>query len=166
MYDDLLKEEWHNLHGPMCDDCRDSDDAERSRRGLEVLEWGHAAAPIVVRPPRPNWSEAFYVRGMLQQFADDLEVGWHPDYLERLGANPPGAVARAASAPDAASRAPVGEYDDLVRPTALAPGGDSPATVDLLEQLPSERAPALLAVDAAAGGRATGQRRARSAAAE
>ncbi|MGV3707351.1 MAG: ABC-three component system protein [Gemmatimonas sp.] len=85
VYDDLLKTEWGDRHGPMCDDCRAYDETERARRGLEVLEWAHAVAPITVRPPRPSWSESFYVRGMLQQFADDLEVGWHPAYRERLG---------------------------------------------------------------------------------
>lgn len=156
-YDDLLKEAWGDRHGPMCDDCRGRDDDERRRRGLEVLEWAHAEAPMVVPPPRPGWSDSFYVRGMLQQFADVLEVGWHPDYLERLGVSPAEVATAGATAPVAPPPAPTGDWDGDMGPTAPAPA----SALDLGNQLPPDRAsvPPPAAGD---NGRRGGPRRART----
>lgn len=138
-YDDLLKQEWGDRHGPMCDDCRGLDDDERTRRGLMVLDWAYSEAPADVPPPRPDWSDAFYVRGMLQQFADDLEVGWHPDYLERLGATPPVSAPVGATTSQAlASGAHDGEADTS---TPTSNDGLTPP-VDLWDHLPPDRSPA------------------------
>lgn len=165
-YDDLLKEAWGDRHGPMCDDCYGRDDDERRQRGLEVLEWAHASAPMGVRPPRPNWSEAFYVRGMLQQFADDLEVGWHPDYLEHLGAAPPGAVTGDMTARVAAPPAQVTEPDDPTRPPTSAPVANPVPAVDVREQIPSDRSPTPSPAAGAGDARPARTRRARRAKAE
>ena len=138
-YDDVLKEAWSDQHAPMCHDCRGLDDAEHRRRGLAILDWAHDSAPISVRPPRPGWSDAFYARGMLQQFADDLEVGWHPEYLSRLGAAATGA---APTSPTAGSppAPPSAEPAPATSPTAQA----SPLTTlheAFRDQVPSDRAP-------------------------
>lgn len=141
-YDDLLKEAWGDQHGPMCDDCRGLEDGEHRRHGLAVLDWAHDGAPISVRPPRPGWSDGFYVRGMLQQFADELEVGWHPDYLAKLGA---------ASAVEIPTAATTGPPPAATAPTAMSPTDPVPpapaATLAriseaLRNQLPSDLVPA------------------------
>lgn len=132
-YDDVLKEAWSDRHGPMCDDCRGHDDDERCRRGLEILDWAHGQAPAAVPPPRTGWSDGFYVRGMLQQLADELQVGWHPEYRERLGALPAGAVPAATS--------PARGGDGAARPTEPAATGDVTLAADLSDQLPSALAP-------------------------
>ena len=90
-HDDALKEAWGDVHGPMCDDCRGLTDNERRQRGLQVLDWARAEAVDAVDPPRPDSRHPFYVRGMLQQLADNLEIGWHPDYADQLGASTSGA---------------------------------------------------------------------------
>lgn len=85
LFDGRLQEAWADRHGPMCDDCATAGEEERCRRGLNLLEWAYSEASREVAPPRPDWQSNFYAHGMLQQFADGLQVGWHPDFRARLG---------------------------------------------------------------------------------
>lgn len=84
-FDDQLKEAWAEKFGPMCDDCVGLGDHEVCRHGRDLVDWAHDDAPRQVPPPRVEWSQPFYAQGMLQQFADQLEVGWHPEFRQRLG---------------------------------------------------------------------------------
>ncbi len=84
-FDERLKRTWAGRHGPMCDDCQGLGEDETAVEGRKLLDWAHHDAPGEVPPPRPEWDRPFYAQGMLQQFADELEVGWHPGYKERLG---------------------------------------------------------------------------------
>ena len=84
-FDDRLREAWAERYGPMCDDCANAGEDERCEHGLRILDWAHSGAPIEVPPPRRDWQFGYYAHGMLHQFADHLEVGWHPDFRERLG---------------------------------------------------------------------------------
>lgn len=150
-YDDVLKAEWGDLHEAMCHDCRDAQEAERKRRGLEILDWAHAVAPGAVPPLRHGATHSFYVRGMLQQFADDREVGWHPNFLERLGA---GGAGTAAGQPSA-------EGDGATL--------DSPASTsapNLRDRLPPGVTPSIAPGHVADPGRPTRTRRRRQAGAE
>lgn len=83
-FDERLKEAWRQRHGPMCDDCAGLPEDGRCLEGLEILKWAllHAADEVV--PPRPEWRHPFYAQGALQQLANLLDVGWHPDYPIRL----------------------------------------------------------------------------------
>jgi hypothetical protein len=106
-FDERLKRAWTEQYGPMCDDCAGLPENERCSHGLGVLNWAllHAAAEIV--PPRPEWRHPFYAQGMLQQFADKLEVGWHPNFEERLRSaeeETPDQVPNALPTPDRPSR--------------------------------------------------------------
>jgi hypothetical protein len=80
-FDSHLIEYWQDRHGPICDDCATSDDGEKRRRGLELLEWAHHQSPKEVPPPRPRWFGDFLAQGSYQQLADELRVGWHPNYV-------------------------------------------------------------------------------------
>lgn len=80
-FDRYLIEYWQGRYGPICDDCTTSDDGEKRRRGLELLEWAHHQSPKEVPPPRPRWSGDFLAQGSYQQLADELRVGWHPNYV-------------------------------------------------------------------------------------
>lgn len=84
-FDDRLKEAWAERHGPMCDDSADLPESDRCAHGLRLLDWAYSRAPSEVPPPRREWQSGYYTHGMLQQFADDLHVGWHPDFRARLG---------------------------------------------------------------------------------
>lgn len=86
-FDDRLREAWAERHGPLRDDCIGLPEDEVCSRGLGLLEWAFFTAPQQVPPPRPEWNRPFYAQGMLQQFADDLEVGWHPEYLSLLASD-------------------------------------------------------------------------------
>lgn len=134
-YDDVVKEAWGDRHGPIRDECRGREEDERRRRGRELLDWAYDEAPASVRPPRPGWSDAFYVRGMLHQFADELEVGWHPDYRERLAAAPAAGPTGVPTPPEAVPEAGAAEGQVAPTLTPMAPA-------ELRDQLPPDRAPA------------------------
>ncbi|MFY0528563.1 ABC-three component system protein [Archangium gephyra] len=85
-YDDRLEEYWGDRHGPMCNDCAGGSEELACTEGLKLLDWSHLNAPNEVPPVRPEWREPFYVQGSYQQLADELRVGWHPDYERRLKA--------------------------------------------------------------------------------
>jgi hypothetical protein len=84
-FDERLKSTWAGRHGPMCTDCQGLGEDETAVEGRKLLDWAHHDAPREIPPPRPEWDRPFYAQGMLQQFADELEVGWHPGYWKRLG---------------------------------------------------------------------------------
>ncbi|HZH14210.1 MAG TPA: ABC-three component system protein [Archangium sp.] len=85
-YDDRLEEYWGDRHGPMCNDCAGGSEDLACKEGLKLLDWSHLNAPNDVPPVRPEWREPFYVQGSYQQLADELRVGWHPEYKARLKA--------------------------------------------------------------------------------
>jgi hypothetical protein len=113
-FDERLKSTWAGRHGPMCHDCQGLGEDETAVEGRKLLDWAHHDAPREIPPPRPEWDRPFYAQGMLQQFADELEVGWHPGYKDRLGGedhsavgSEPESVARdAAQPPRSAGAAP------------------------------------------------------------
>ena len=96
-FDERLKEAWAERHGPLRDDCVGLGDDEVCQRGLAMLEWAHIEVPQQVPPPRPEWNRPFYAQGMLQQFAEELEVGWHPDYRALLASDEPDAAPESGS---------------------------------------------------------------------
>lgn len=96
-YDRHLVEYWEGRHGPLCEDCRALDDDEKRRRGLALLEWAFHEAPKAVPPPRSRWTADFLTKGSYQQLAEELVVGWHPDYVALIRSHPgtkPTAAAR------------------------------------------------------------------------
>lgn len=83
-YDQHLIEYWHTRHGPLRDDCAALDDGEKRRAGLDLWEWAFHQAPKAVPPPRPRWTADFLTQGSYQQLAEEVLVGWHPDFLALL----------------------------------------------------------------------------------
>jgi hypothetical protein len=84
-YDDRLREAWSDRHGPMCDDCKGQSDEVQCTLGRQLLDWTHEKAHQQLPPPRPDWQQPFYMQGTYQQLADELKVGWHPHFRDRLG---------------------------------------------------------------------------------
>ena len=80
-YEKRLTEEWGLVFEAMRDDL--GDDATEEVKELaarSVLKWAeHAAIPI-----RPNVTELFVSRGSLHLLADEVRIGWHPDFQEKL----------------------------------------------------------------------------------
>lgn len=81
-YERRLVEEWELVFERMKDDLGDST-AEELKTSLasEVYKWVEEK----VIPIRPSVTEPFVTRGSYQLLSDRLQVGWHPDFMERLG---------------------------------------------------------------------------------
>jgi len=79
-FDKKLIEHWKDRHGPLTDDCATQPPEQKTRDGRLLLDWSHLKAHLEVPPPRPRWEPAFLVQGTYQQLADQLIVGWHPEY--------------------------------------------------------------------------------------
>lgn len=80
-FESTLKLEWSLKRDQICDELGDSpaDDA-MAKAGREVLKW----AEDVVLPIRPNVGAHWVCRGSLHMLADDLKIGWHPNFEDRL----------------------------------------------------------------------------------
>lgn len=80
-YESTLRAEWLLKRDQICDELGDSpaDDA-MAKAGREVLMW----AEDVVLPIRPNVATHWVCRGSLHMLADELKIGWHPNFEERL----------------------------------------------------------------------------------
>jgi hypothetical protein len=81
-YDDTLREEW----GIRFDQAKDaipsnSNDPEKTNAGQKVYQWVEAEAHI---PIRPSCQDHFITRGSYQMLANQLRVGWHPEFESRL----------------------------------------------------------------------------------
>jgi len=83
-HDAIMREEWSDRHGRIVDDCVSVGEDEKRASGLGLLRWTHGDAPKAIEPISPGWQAPFYVRGSFQVLAINREVGWHPDYVERL----------------------------------------------------------------------------------
>lgn len=83
-FDQKLVEAWHDLHGPMCDDTSSATDKEKQLKGREILDWSHNDAPQ--RPFRlgPSSIPRYVTQGSYQDLANQLRVGWHPEYKTLL----------------------------------------------------------------------------------
>lgn len=80
-YERRLFEEWELVFEAMKDDlgAEAADEAKR-KAALLVLQWAERAAI----PIRPSVTEPFVVRGSLHMLADEVRLGWHPDFRDRL----------------------------------------------------------------------------------
>ncbi len=79
-YDKRLIDEWRGQYEPLCDDVRSTSDEEKSKAGLQLLDWTHNTAPLVVQPPKSTWSDPFLTRGSYQQLSEEMRVGWYPEF--------------------------------------------------------------------------------------
>jgi hypothetical protein len=83
-YDRKLKEEWERLFLPHSEDEEEASSEEAAKsQGREVHRACEAAS---VEPIRPKVSEPYVMRGSLQMLADELKIGWHPDWIARVHA--------------------------------------------------------------------------------
>ncbi len=80
-YESTLKTEWSLRRDQICDELGNTpaDDA-MAKAGREILKW----AEDVVLPIRPNVAAQWVCRGSLHMLADELKIGWHPNFEDRL----------------------------------------------------------------------------------
>ncbi len=80
-YEQRLVEEWELVFERMRDELGpDAAEEVKQKAAREVYSW----VETTVIPIRPNVTEPFVTRGSYQILSDELRVGWHPDFLERL----------------------------------------------------------------------------------
>lgn len=82
-YDRKLKEEWQRIFLPDSDSEAELDELSAQARGREVHKACEAAQ---VEPIRPKVAEPYVMRGSLQMLADELQIGWHSDWVARVQA--------------------------------------------------------------------------------
>lgn len=82
-YERKLIEEWELVFEGMKDEVgADAAEDAKQKAARDVLSWAERV-PI---PIRPSVTEPFVTRGSLHMLADDVRVGWHPDFRDRLAA--------------------------------------------------------------------------------
>lgn len=80
-YESRLVQEWELFFEARRDDLGDgATEAVKEAAARKVLEWAEAACI----PIRPAVTEPFVCRGSLHMLADDLQVGWHMEFRQRL----------------------------------------------------------------------------------
>jgi hypothetical protein len=81
-YEDRLKEAWRQQFNWMLDELsEDAAEAEMQRRGRQLLKW---VLDVPEHYIKPECTEPYVVRGNLHILAENLHVGWHPDFEKRL----------------------------------------------------------------------------------
>ena len=80
-YENRLAEEWELIFEAMRDELGEAaaDDA-KLQAARSVLAWAERS----MIPIRPYVTEPFLTRGSLHMLADDIRIGWHPDFREHL----------------------------------------------------------------------------------
>jgi hypothetical protein len=82
-YERRLVEEWELVFEGVKDELGDmAAEAAQQKAAREVLKW----AERVSLPIRPGVTEPFITRGSLHMLADEVRVGWHPQFSARLSA--------------------------------------------------------------------------------
>ena len=83
-YEDRLIEEWDLMFQQMRDELgEDAADEAMTRAAQDLYKWVETGTHHVIRPAV---TEPAIARGTYQMLADDLRVGWHLEFRERLQA--------------------------------------------------------------------------------
>ncbi|WP_368298402.1 ABC-three component system protein [Cytobacillus firmus] len=75
---------WDDYFQTMKFDLDGEEEKVLSDNGRSLLDWSHRKAYQEVTPVREGWRQPYLVQGSYQQLAEDLKVGWHPHFNERL----------------------------------------------------------------------------------
>lgn len=82
-YEQRLVQEWEIVFDQVKDEIgADAAEEAKQRAAREVLRW----AESVSLPIRPRVTEPFITRGSLHMLADEIQLGWHPEFRDRLAA--------------------------------------------------------------------------------
>ncbi|RUL84353.1 ABC-three component system protein [Tautonia sociabilis] len=81
-YEERLIEEWQIFFERMKENLGEAAaETEKVRAARALYQWVESEANF---PIRPRCTEPFVTRGSLHILADDLRIGWHPDFAERV----------------------------------------------------------------------------------
>jgi hypothetical protein len=87
-FEKILVEEWELVFARMKDELGDELSEEAKKQAARsVLGWAEMATIAI----RPAVTTAFVTRGSLHMLANEIRIGWHPEFRERLAhlLNPP-----------------------------------------------------------------------------
>ena len=84
-YDEKLVLDWEYQHETACENAIASEEASLKSEGLNVLKWALEDAAAEVGSIESTITSPFYVRGSYQVLSIQGRVGWHPEYVSRLG---------------------------------------------------------------------------------
>lgn len=80
-YEKTLIEEWELAFEAMRDELGDeATEQAKERAARSVLKW----AERTTVPIRPQVTEPFVTRGSLHMLSDEVRIGWHPEFRDRL----------------------------------------------------------------------------------
>lgn len=80
-YEKRLIEEWDLVFEGMRDELGDAaTDQAKEEAARSALKWAERASILI----RPSVTEPFVCRGSLHMLADELRIGWHPEFRDRL----------------------------------------------------------------------------------
>ncbi|MFD4460124.1 ABC-three component system protein [Nocardia sp. NBC_00802] len=83
-YERRLREEWESQFAEMREELGDeATEDEMKRQARLIYRWVDRDARMRIRP---GCDEVFVTKGSYQMLADELQVGWHPDFTARLAA--------------------------------------------------------------------------------
>jgi hypothetical protein len=81
-YERRLIDEWERRFDIMKEDMgNDPKEEQKRREGRSLFNWVDTQASIYIRP---RCTEPYVIRGSYHILADDLRVGWHVDFINRL----------------------------------------------------------------------------------
>jgi hypothetical protein len=87
-FDQQLVNFWNDHHGPMCDDTATATEEKKQLQGCDLLDWSHFEAPQQSLTLGTSAVPAFVTQGTYQDMANDVLIGWHPDFKTRLKQTP------------------------------------------------------------------------------
>jgi len=82
-YEKELTEEWELIFAETEDELnQDASEPEKQEAARSVLKW--AETGVISTRIKPGVSDPFITRGSLHILANDMKIGWHPEFRERL----------------------------------------------------------------------------------
>jgi hypothetical protein len=84
IFEARLVDEWRRVFADMLEDLgADADEAAKVQRGRELFRQLRDSAIVTIRA---QYQDAFFARGKRHDLADRSELGWHPEFEQRLAA--------------------------------------------------------------------------------
>lgn len=80
-YLQLLQDEWSHHSSLICSEVDNSDTEQSKKSGREIYAACQSAGAV---PIRKDFNYNYVARGSYHTLADELKVGWHPNYLALL----------------------------------------------------------------------------------
>lgn len=78
-YEERLEQEWERIFDAITDEIEDNNEKEKIKKGKDIYKKIEIDTKINIRK---RCVEPYVMRGSYHMLADELRVGWHPDFKE------------------------------------------------------------------------------------